>query len=77
MLKGLDKLKEFFLQPMQKTLCAIDGAACNLLEEEYAQNPRATKDLDLILVVEVFSAYFWQTVLCLYQTRQVHVTSTV
>ena len=36
----------------------IGGAACHWYEEEYAQNPRATKDLDLILVVEALSAEF-------------------
>lgn len=41
----------------------IGGAACNLLEEELEMNPRATKDLDLILVVEAltpdFGARLW------------------
>lgn len=41
----------------------IGGAACNLLEEELNMNPRATKDLDLVLVVEAltpdFGARLW------------------
>ena len=36
----------------------IGGAACNLLEEELDMNPRATKDLDLVLVVEVLTSDF-------------------
>ena len=57
MLRGLDKWKEHFVG-YANNYVLIGGAACNLLEEEYAQNPRATKDLDLILVVEVLSADF-------------------
>lgn len=36
----------------------IGGAACNLLEEELEMNPRATKDLDLVLVVEALTPDF-------------------
>ena len=57
MLRGLDKWKEYFAA-YANNYVLIGEAACNLLEEEYAQNPRATKDLDLILVVEFLSADF-------------------
>ena len=57
MVRGLEKWKEHFAAYADNYVL-IGGAACNLLEEEYAQNPRATKDLDLILVVEVLNAEF-------------------
>lgn len=62
MVRGLDKWKQHFAA-YTSNYVLIGGAACNLLEEEYAQNPRATKDMDLILVVEVLNAdfgkHFW------------------
>lgn len=62
MVKGLDKWQEFFGEYQDKYVL-IGGAACNLLEEELDLNPRATKDLDLVLVVEAltpdFGARLW------------------
>lgn len=57
MVRGLDIWKKYFAE-YAGNYVLIGGAACNLLEEEYAQNPRATKDLDLILVVEALDADF-------------------
>lgn len=57
MVKGLDVWKEFFAD-YSANYVLIGGAACNIFEEEYAQTPRATKDLDLILVVEALSKDF-------------------
>lgn len=57
MVKGLDIWKEYFADYTDNYVL-IGGAACHWYEEEYAQTPRATKDLDLILVVESLSADF-------------------
>ena len=57
MVTGLDKWQEFFADYKDKYVL-IGGAACNLLEEELDLNPRATKDLDLILVVEALTSDF-------------------
>ena len=57
MVRGLDQWKEYFAEYADNYVL-IGGAACHWYEEEYAQNPRATKDLDLILVVESLSAEF-------------------
>ena len=57
MVKGLDIWKEFFAD-YTSNYVLIGGAACYWYEDEYAQNPRATKDLDVILVAEVLSAEF-------------------
>lgn len=54
MVRGLDVWKEFFAD-YSANYVLIGGAACNIFEEEFAQTPRATKDLDLILVVEALS----------------------
>ena len=57
MVRGLDLWKDSFADYTDNYVL-IGGAACHWYEEEYAQNPRATKDLDLILVVEALSAEF-------------------
>ena len=57
MVRGLDIWKEYFADYADHYVL-IGGAACHWYEEEYAQNPRATKDLDLILVVETLSPEF-------------------
>lgn len=62
MVRGLDIWKDYFADYANHYVL-IGGAACHWYEEEYAQNPRATKDLDLILVVEAltpeFGMHFW------------------
>lgn len=57
MVRGLDLWKVFFADYTDNYVL-IGGAACHWYEDEYSQNPRATKDLDLILVVEALSAEF-------------------
>ena len=54
MVTGIERWKEYFNEYKDKYVL-IGGAACNLLEEELDMNPRATKDLDLILVVEALT----------------------
>lgn len=62
MVIGIERWKEYFSEHRDKYVL-IGGAACNLLEEELDMNPRATKDLDVVLVVEVltpdFGARIW------------------
>ena len=57
MVRGLDIWKDYFVEYTDHYVL-IGGAACHWYEEEYAQNPRATKDLDLILIVESLTAEF-------------------
>ena len=59
MVTGIGRWKEYFNDYKDKYVL-IGGAACNLLEEELDMNPRATKDLDLVLVVEALTPEFYQ-----------------
>lgn len=57
MVKGIEKFKEYFKE-FEGSYVIIGGTACESHEELYAQNPRATKDIDIILVVEALSQEF-------------------
>lgn len=57
MVTGIERWKKYF-QDYKDKYVLIGGAACNLLEEELEMNPRATKDLDLILIVEALTPDF-------------------
>lgn len=57
MVTGIERWKEYFRDYKDKYVL-IGGAACNLLEEELGMNPRATKALDLVLVVEALTSDF-------------------
>jgi len=65
MVTGLDLFKERFAK-FTSNYVLIGGAACYIHEDLNAQVPRATKDLDIILVVEVlapeFGREFWNFV---------------
>ena len=65
MVTGLDLFRERFAAYMNSYVL-IGGAACYIHEEISAQVPRATKDLDVVLVVEALSTdfvrEFWQFV---------------
>lgn len=65
MVRGIDKFKEFFAG-YEGSYVIIGGTACEVHEEMYAQTPRATKDIDIILIVEALSsdfvAKFWEFV---------------
>ncbi|AUI45584.1 hypothetical protein PL674_05510 [Phocaeicola vulgatus] len=65
MVRGIEKFKEFFVG-YEDNYVIIGGTACEVHEEIYAQNPRATKDIDIILIVEALSsdfvAKFWEFV---------------
>lgn len=65
MVKGIEKFKDFF-GGFEDSYVIIGGTACEIYEELYAQNPRATKDIDIILIVEALSyefvSRFWEFV---------------
>ena len=44
----------------EKVFAVHGGSACNIHEEEMQQEPRATKDIDLVLIVEALSDAFVQ-----------------
>ena len=57
MVRGLDIFREFF-SGMEKNYVIIGGTACNIHEEAMQQEPRATKDIDMMLIVEALSDSF-------------------
>lgn len=57
MVRGLDVFKVFF-SGLEENYIIIGGTACNVHEEEMQQEPRATKDIDLVLIVEALSDAF-------------------
>lgn len=65
MVKGLDVFINYFKEFSQNYVI-IGGTACDLIIDEAGFYPRATKDIDLILVVEAltsdFAKQFWQFV---------------
>lgn len=66
MVHGIEKFKEFFAGFEDKYVI-IGGTACEVHEEINAQKPRATKDIDIILIIEALSsdfvAKFWDFVI--------------
>lgn len=65
MVKGMDRFREHFLE-FDDCYALIGGAACDLLMEEAGLTFRATKDLDIVLCIEVlkpaFVKAFWEFV---------------
>jgi hypothetical protein len=57
MVNGLDKFKHYF-QAYPNNYVIIGGTACDILMEEAGFTPRATKDIDLILIVEALTSEF-------------------
>ena len=64
-MKGIDKFRERFAG-REGEYVLIGGGACDLLFGEVGQDFRATKDLDLVLLVEAltpeFGRVFWDFV---------------
>lgn len=56
-IQGIDRFKDFFAGHKDEYVL-IGGGACNLLFDEIGQSFRATKDLDLVLLVEALTAEF-------------------
>ena len=65
MIKGLEIFREYF-HDYKEQYVLIGGAACDILFDAAATSFRATKDLDIVLIVESltpeFGARFWQFV---------------
>ena len=61
--KGLDKFKEYFLD-FKDNYVIIGGTACSVILRNADMKPRATKDIDMILIVEQmtpeFGRRFWE-----------------
>ena len=65
MVRGFDIFKKYF-EAYSDNYVIIGGTACDILIEDAGFTPRATKDIDIILIVEALSAdfvkQFWQFV---------------
>ena len=63
MVKGLDVFKKYF-EEFPDNYVVIGGTACDIILQESGFTARATKDIDIILVVEAikpdFVKQFWQ-----------------
>ena len=63
MVKGLDIFRRFF-KDFNSQFALIGGTACDIIMENLGLDFRATKDLDIVLIVEVLDAsfvdVFWQ-----------------
>lgn len=57
MVIGLETFKTFF-KGFEENYMVIGGTACDTILEEAALTPRATEDIDLILIVEALSKEF-------------------
>lgn len=66
MVIGLEKFKERFKQFWNQYVI-IGGTACNLIMENEELPFRATKDIDIVLIVEVLTVEFGRQFLGLYQ----------
>lgn len=59
MVKGLDKFREYFREYEQQYVL-IGGTACDISFEGVESNFRATRDMDIVLIVEALSKEFGQ-----------------
>lgn len=63
MVKGIDIFQKYFAD-YSDNYVIIGGTACDILIKEAGLRPRATKDIDIILIVEALNAdfvrQFWQ-----------------
>ena len=66
MVRGLDIFKEFF-RDFQNQYVLIGGAACDIVFNEADLPFRATKDLDMVLIIEAltpeFGRRFWDFII--------------
>lgn len=59
MVSGLNKFKNYFSKYTDQYVL-IGGAACDVIMEDFDSPFRATKDLDLVLIVEALTPEFGQ-----------------
>ena len=57
MVRGLDKFREYF-RNYNGSYVIIGGTACDIAINEAGLTPRATKDIDIVLIVEAISPGF-------------------
>ncbi len=57
MVKGLDTFREFFRNDTDKYVL-IGGAACDIVFSNNETSFRATRDLDIVLIVEALTPEF-------------------
>ena len=57
MVRGLDSFKDWF-RGYKEQYVIIGGTACDLLMSDSGLGFRATKDIDLVLIVEAIDAGF-------------------
>lgn len=58
-INGLDKFREFFSE-YDNNYVLIGGTACSIIFDEIGENFRATKDLDIVLIIENKSEGFFK-----------------
>lgn len=62
-IKGIETFKKYF-SGFCENYIIIGGTACSIILRDATMRPRATKDIDMILVVEhmtpEFGRQFWQ-----------------
>ena len=63
MVRGIEKFKEYFQEYVDQYVL-IGGTACDISFSQHSGDFRATRDLDVVLIVEAltpaFGARFWQ-----------------
>ena len=74
MVRGIEQFRAYFAG-YERNYIIIGGTACDILEENAGQQPRATKDIDIILIIEAltvdFIKRFWEFIKAgEYETRQ-------
>ena len=60
MVHGLEKFKEYFGNHTNQCVF-IGGTACAILMDELGALFRATKDLDMVLIIEALDSSFGET----------------
>ena len=59
MVRGLEKFKEYF-KDYSENYIIIGGTACDVIIDNAGSEARATKDIDIILIVEALTKEFVQ-----------------
>lgn len=60
MVHGLEKFKEYFKEHTNQYVF-IGGTACDILMDELGGSFRATKDLDMVLIIEALDSSFGES----------------
>lgn len=64
-INGLNKFREFFAQ-YENNYVLIGGTACAIIFDEIGEDFRATKDLDIVLIVENINDEFGKKIVGFY-----------